>query len=106
MACFLDIFGHANEVNQFTTIVVSEKWVVLAMLPSRRGDWAGQVRKLSAAGRNICAAWAWQSPAKPLAAEIWRHLGAVPFSLEGWRYSVKRKEGVWIHSPSLGTTHQ
>lgn len=50
MASLLDIFGPVNEVNQFTTIVVSEEWAVLAMLPSRRGDRAGQVCKLSAAG--------------------------------------------------------
>lgn len=90
-----------NEVYQFTTIVVSEKWAVLALLPSRRGDWAGQVCKLSAAGRNVCAGREWQSQAKPSAAEIWRHM--VPFSFGRLRLLRQTYRGSMDSQPFLGT---
>lgn len=48
----------------------------------------------------------WRTHAKSSAAEIWRRLQAPHFSLEGSFCSAEHAEGVWIHRPSLGATHQ
>lgn len=73
-----------------------ESGAMLAMLPSRKGDWAGWVCGLPTAGvaGNVRVAREWQSHTKPSAAEIWSSL---EFCTSPW----KERE-VWTQGPPVG----
>lgn len=73
-----------------------ESGAMLAMLPSRKGDWAGWVCGLPTAGvgGNVRVGREWQSHTKPSAAEIWS-------SLELCTSPWKERE-VWTQKCFLG----